>query len=161
MESALIQHSGLAEAGATGDALLEGAAAGTTLSLPYCRCLASALLEAVRAASDESLDQPQFNKLTIFAETWHATTLARLSDADIANLWRLADYLMLDATCFRCLEDVAVQREVRSGVPNRLLSLGPANKDKITRRVMASFGTTVNMLWRPPVVCQRPPILMI
>jgi hypothetical protein len=135
MESALIQHSGVAEAGVTGDALLEGAAAGTTMSLPYCRHLASALLEAVRAAHDELLDRPQLNKLTVFAETWHAASLALLSDADIANLWRLADYLMLDAACFRCLEDVVVQREVRSGVPNQLLSMEAANKHKIIVRV--------------------------
>jgi hypothetical protein len=47
---------------------------------------------------------------TVFAETWHADSLARLSDADLANLWRLADYLMLDEACLKCLEDVVVQR---------------------------------------------------
>jgi hypothetical protein len=135
MESALTQHSGLAEAGLTGDAHLEGAAAGTSLSLPYCRYLASALLEAVRAASDKSLDRPHLNKFTVFAETWHAASLARLSDADIANLWRLADYLMLDAACFRCLKDIVVQSEVRTGVQNQLLSLGASDKDKIAMRV--------------------------
>jgi hypothetical protein len=97
-------------------------------------------LEAVRAASDESLDQPQLNQYTVFAETWHAASLAWLSDADVANLWRLADYLMLDAASFHCLEDVAVQRHLRSGVPNRLLCLGASSKDTIAMRVNDVVG---------------------
>jgi hypothetical protein len=56
----------VAEAGVTGNALLEGAAAGTSLSLPYCRYLLSALLTAVSTAADASMEQPQFNKFHHF-----------------------------------------------------------------------------------------------
>jgi hypothetical protein len=122
MDRWLLLHSGLAEACVTGQALLEGAAVGTSLSLPYCRYLVSTLLEAVVTASDKIIDQPQKNIFTVFAETWHAASLAHLSDADIANAWRLVDYLMLDAACVRCLEDVTVQRQARSGVANQLIT---------------------------------------
>jgi hypothetical protein len=47
--------------------------------------------------------------------------LARLSDADLANAWRLAEYLLLDGACFTCLEDVVVQRALRTGTDNQLL----------------------------------------
>jgi hypothetical protein len=123
MEGRLLQHSGVAEAGVTGDALLEGAAAGTSLSLPYCRYLLTALLEAVTMAADVSFDQPQHNTYTVFSDTWHAASLARLSDADIANAWRLSDYLMLDAACVGCLEDMILQRQARSGVANQLVAV--------------------------------------
>jgi hypothetical protein len=126
MEALLQQRSGLAEAGVDGQALLEGAATGTTLALPYCRYLVTMLLQAVTAASDEAMDsdQPQLNAYTVFCQTWHEETLARLSNADIANLWRLVGYLMLDAACLTCLEDVVVQRHVRSGRHNTLLPTG-------------------------------------
>jgi hypothetical protein len=126
----------VAEAAITADALLAGAAAGLSLVQPYCNYLVSTLMDAVTTAqaADESLDQPQLNKYTVFADTWHATSLARLSDADIANGWRLADYLMLDAACFLCLEDVAVQRLLRTGITNPFLSLSPSAMDNVTNR---------------------------
>ncbi len=114
-------RSGLTEAGVTGG-LVDGAAAGTSLSLPYCTYLLPVLLDAVASTEDASLYQPQLNELTVFAETWHAASLARLSDADIANAWRLADYLMLDAACVGCLEDVIVQRQARWGVANQFIT---------------------------------------
>jgi hypothetical protein len=121
MEAFFLQRSSVAEAGVTGEALLEGAATGTTLALPYCRYLLTALLDAVSAASDETIYQPQLNKRTVFADTWYEGSLARLANADIANLWRLTDYLMLDTACLKCLEDVIVQRQLRSGIVNQLL----------------------------------------
>jgi hypothetical protein len=117
----LLERCGVAEVGIDSEALLEGAAAGTSLSLPYCKYLVSAAATAVTLAADKSLEQPQRNMLSVFAETWHAVSLARLSDADLSNLWRLADYLMLDARCVRCMEDVAVQRRLRSAVTTQLL----------------------------------------
>jgi hypothetical protein len=59
MEARLLQRSGLAEAGVDGEALLEGAATATSLSLPYCQYLVSVLMEATVAAADPALDQPQ------------------------------------------------------------------------------------------------------
>ncbi len=124
MEALLLQRSCLSEAGVTGEAMLEGAAAGTSLALPYCTYLVAALLEAATTAGDESIEQPHLNLCTIFCETWHEASLARLSDADTANACRLADYLMLDHVCIRYLEDVAVQREARSNIGSQLL-IGP------------------------------------
>jgi hypothetical protein len=121
MEARLLQRSGLAEAGVDGEALLEGAATATSLSVPYCQYLVSVLMEATVAAADPELEQPQLNDLTVFCETWHAASLARLSDADLANAWRLAEYLLLDGACFKSLEDVVVQRALRSGTANQLL----------------------------------------
>jgi hypothetical protein len=121
METRLLQRSGLADAGVDGEALLEGAATATSLRLPYCRYLVSALLDAVAAAADPTADQPQLIDYTVFCATWHAASLARLSDADLANAWRLAEYLLLDGACSSCLEDVVVQRALRSGTANQLL----------------------------------------
>jgi hypothetical protein len=119
----LLNRCGLAETGVADDALLEGAAVGTSLAPAYCSFLVSTLEQAVRAAADQTLEQPQQCYRTVFAETWHAGSLATLSDADIANAWRLADYLMLDTPCVVCLEDVIVQRETRSCVPNQLAAI--------------------------------------
>jgi hypothetical protein len=130
----MLRHSGLAEAGVAGNEVLEGAAAATSLSLPYCRYLLTALLDSVTGTEDASLDQPQLNMFTVFAETWHAASLARLSDADIANVWRLTDYLMLDAACVGCLEDVSVQRQARSNVANRLIT---ASLETVNTRLKA------------------------
>jgi hypothetical protein len=118
----LSQHTSLpsGELSITAEALLDAAAAGTSLALHYCRYLLTALLDAVSAASDAAIDRPEVNLYTVFATTWHKGTLSHLSNADIANLWRLADYLLLDAACFGCLEDVLVQRQVRSGINNSL-----------------------------------------
>jgi hypothetical protein len=121
MEDRLLQRSGLAEAGVSGANIVEGAATGTSLSLPYCGYLLSVHMDAVTLAAEEDRDQPQLNVYTVFAKTWHADSLARLSDADLANLWRLADYLMLDEACLKCLEDVVVQRQARTGIANTLL----------------------------------------
>jgi hypothetical protein len=120
-------------AGVTGQALLEGASSGTALSLPYCRYLVSALMEAVAGAADESLDQPQLNYRTVFAETWHAASLALLSDADISNLWRVADYLMLDTVCITCLEDILVQRPSRTNLDISCALLGQLSPSAATR----------------------------
>ena len=54
-------------------------------------------------------DHSHKNKWTVFCTTWHPGTLARLSDADLAEAWRLADYLYLDESCSSVLQDVAVQ----------------------------------------------------
>jgi hypothetical protein len=120
-EAHLLAHSGLAETGVTASALLDGAVAGLSLAKPYCKYLSSALMQAVTTATDESIHQPQLIVYTVFAEIWHCASLACLSDADIANAARLADYLMLDAVCICCLTDVSVQRQLRSGVKNSLL----------------------------------------
>jgi hypothetical protein len=141
---AFLAQCSLAESGVTGDALLDGAAAGLSLSLPYCRYLTLTLSESVSAVTvmprhwqpagsfssrsrglpleldDE--DQPHQNHYTIYSKVWHATSLALLSNADIANLWRLADYFMADESASRCIEDVAVQRQARTGIRNQLLS---------------------------------------
>jgi hypothetical protein len=122
----LLPHSGLAEAGVSSEAMMEGAAAATLLAPPYCEHLVTALSAAVADAADPTADQPppHLNHYTVFACTWHATSLAKLPDADIANCCRLADYLMLDEACLSCLEDVVVQRQARSGVINELLPPG-------------------------------------
>jgi hypothetical protein len=126
MDNQLLARSGLSEAGVTAEVALEGAAASAHLVLPYCVYLLSAMSSAL------SVSVPDYSsrtgELTVYSSTWHASSLGRLSDADIANLWRLADYLMLDAACFRCVEDVAVQRKARSGVSNLFL-----NADTSTR----------------------------
>jgi hypothetical protein len=122
MEARLLQRSSLAEAGVDGEALLEGAATGTSLSVPYCQYLVSVLMEATVTAADPAIDHPQLNDYTVFCDTWHAASLARLSDADLANAWRLAEYLLLSADCFRCLDEVTAQRRIRSaGVVNHRL----------------------------------------
>jgi hypothetical protein len=114
----------IADAGNMMDDLLQGAAAALSLTTPYCWYLAAAQSAAAAAASDQALRQPQRNHFTVFAETWHAASLAHLADVDIANAWRLADYLLLDEACLQCLEDVMVQRLLRTD-PSRthLISL--------------------------------------
>jgi hypothetical protein len=123
MEAIIFPHCGLAGAGLPLDALLTGAADGLLLPEPYCPQLASALADALSHAVDSTREQPQRNPYSVFCTTWHADSLARLSDADIANAWRLADYLLLDEACAACLRDVVVQRELRTGVVNRLYPL--------------------------------------
>jgi hypothetical protein len=136
MDALLLTHCGLAETCVPGDALLEGASAGTSLSLQYCKYLVSALSSAVANATDPSLEQPQQCMQSVFVDTWHVASLACLSDADIAHLWRLGDFLLLDAVAFECLEDVIVQRRLRSEVANRLvehLMLPPARNSLLKR----------------------------
>jgi hypothetical protein len=103
--------------------------------LPYCRYLLTTLLESIATAADASLEQPHLNKYTVFSDTWHAASLARLGDADIASLLRLADYLMLDAACGGCLEDVVVQRQARTGVLNRLIAVHNVTITKRLREI--------------------------
>src|SRR4051812_943480 len=103
----LMGHSGLREAGVVASAALECAASELSLSSPYCRYLASTMSECVAALSDSTQEQPQSNQFSVFSQTWHASSLARLSDADVANVWRLAEYLLLDADCVACLLDIA------------------------------------------------------
>ncbi len=94
--------------------LFDGASAALRLSGAYCEYLLGGLSTAIEAAADPLRDQPHLNVRTVFCDDWHSGTLSRFSDADIANAWRLADYLMLPALAVRCLEDVSVQRTVRS-----------------------------------------------
>src|SRR4051812_25425839 len=94
--TAMMARSGLRETEVTADAALAGAAAGLSMQNPYCHHMASAVVRAVGAATDPSREQPQNNAWTVFCDTWHASSLARLSDADLANAWRLAEYLLLD-----------------------------------------------------------------
>lgn len=129
----LLHRSGLADVGVDGAAVLEGAAAGLSLAAPFCEYLLAALADAVMTTADSSQEQPHLNRFTVFAERWHATSLANLSGADVANLWRLAEYLLLDALCLRCIADVVVQRQLRSGVRNHLLS--PVQSEVVVQRV--------------------------
>jgi hypothetical protein len=141
MEAFLLEYTRLAEAGVTVESLLEGAAAGMRMSAPYCKHLVSVLLDAVAEEAELPVSElPQLNYFTVFAETWHAASLARLSDADIANAWHLADYLMLDAACVVCLEDVVVQRQARSGVANRLIAVPSNNVNKRVAEVMEALS---------------------
>jgi hypothetical protein len=131
----LLQRSALAEiVGVDEAACLLGAETELMLSLPYCQYLMSTIQEAVERATDASAGQPHLNKYTVFAETWHATSLARLSDADIANALRLSNYLLLDTVCLTCLEDVATQRQVTHG------ALGPSLRDLSVERLDGSYS---------------------
>jgi hypothetical protein len=121
----LLQHTRLRVAAAAlpvpddtscGDVVLESASIGMSINLQYCTYLVSVLGDAIRVAIAASGESDHLSlKWSVFCTTWHGETLARLSDADIANAWRLADYVLLDATCFRCLQDVVVQRRARAG----------------------------------------------
>jgi hypothetical protein len=137
------------EADVGSDSALESASCQLSLSLPYCQYL---MIRMLRAAADAEADvttattaddisarwQPQHNVYTVFCETWHAASLATLTNADIANAWRLADYLLLDAACCACLADVATQRQLRTGVPNALLSV--LHADRVCVRLEAALA---------------------
>src|SRR4051812_13529320 len=88
----LMGHSGLRDAGVDADAAVEGAAAGLSMSLHYCGYLASMISDAVTAGvgSGHVHWLPHNNAWSVFCDSWHASSLARLSDADLANAWRLA-----------------------------------------------------------------------
>ncbi len=114
-----MQRCGLAEAGITADAHLEGAAAGTFLSLPYCQFLVLAVVQATASTADQTADQSRRNNsCSVHNFLLRGGTVHSLR-ADIANSWRLAGYLIEDDTCFRCRNDVFVQREVPGAKSDR------------------------------------------
>jgi hypothetical protein len=69
----------------------------------------------------------------VFTTTWHADSLARLSDADIANAWQLADYLLFEESHFQHLEDVVLQRRARSNMANGLLAAIVGAESRLTK----------------------------
>jgi hypothetical protein len=85
--------------------------------------LGTALVSAVRATENESLYQPQRNVFTIFTCPWHVE-FSSLTDADLANAWRLADLMALDRACVACIVDTVVQRAVRARKLSPLLAEG-------------------------------------
>ncbi len=115
-----VKRTGLAEAGVDFDALVQGASLAINMATAYVAYLLIAFAFAIEVTTDVILPQPQANPMTIFSQTWHQS-LSSLSHSDIANLWRLADYLQMDADSLHVLEDVAVQHQARCGVPDRLL----------------------------------------
>jgi hypothetical protein len=83
------------------------------MSREYCDYLIHTLARAWQPQL-----QLEFIPMIIFPTTSFVTSLARLSDVDIANAWRLADYLTLSRACVLLLKYVALQRWLRSGVRN-------------------------------------------
>jgi hypothetical protein len=131
------------------DAVLQAAETELVLVVPYCQYLlekldsaltkvelngARLLVAGFPGALPECYKHPMRNIYTVFVDTWHSDSLATLSDADVANLWRLAEYMMLGDVCIQLLTDVVVQRHVRASVPNRLIQSIYA-RDNIDKRV--------------------------
>ncbi len=148
----MLRHCGVAEAGVSGNVVLASAAAELGYYPAFCGHLASALSAAVDAVDNDGDDacrwQPQTNVRTVFAVTWHAASLARLPDAELAHAWRLADYLMADTSVVRCLQDVAVQRRARTGVARGLLRALPTQ-----RAIRARLAEVMDVVrWHVPEI---------
>jgi hypothetical protein len=97
------------------------------------------------AASDLHV-KPHLNDYTVFATGWHKPT-AVLNDDEVAAALRIVDYLMLDKDlgdiCLGCLEDVLVQRQLRTGSVNEAASsvLLPDAAARVTSRIARVLRT--------------------
>jgi hypothetical protein len=148
--------------------LIGGSSKLLRLSPLYLEYLIEAMLSAVYSVERGHSPRPHTNPFTVYVKTWHESSLAKLSDADIARAWEVADFLMLDRVFITCLADVVVQREVRTAAAlvrssRSLLTAEQRRNGGITLRVRklelkslpVAPGARLHSKFDPRVVNQR------
>jgi hypothetical protein len=93
------------------EAVISAASVALTLGSTYIVYVTAPFALALKDAASASNAS---NDYSVFCTTWYEDTVGRLSDADIANLLRLADFMLLTRQSCEPLVSVTAQRELRA-----------------------------------------------
>ncbi len=108
----------------------------------YWAIITLSLGAANALAADCTVIHAHANPYTVFSTLWHTPHLTRLSNADIVSAFKACDYLLLPPEYVKLLEDVAVQRQMRSNTRNHLLG------DKVGAKVEPRVSSINHRLLR-------------